>query len=68
MGAVIIDRPKALASLKTPRVQPAMSRLSPVAALVLAMHVEGVQVFLAPVKHDLQHRVEVRQGRVTTHE
>jgi hypothetical protein len=32
------------------------------------MEVERVQVFIAPVESDLQHRVKVRQGRVTTHE
>ena len=32
------------------------------------MDVKRVQMFITPVESDLQHRVEVRQGRVTTHE
>jgi len=53
VGAVIIDIPEALAPLKTQRAQPDMSRISIIAAIVLAMHVEGVQVFIAPVESDL---------------
>ncbi len=68
MGAVIIDILEALTATETQRVQPDVAGIRTVAAIVLAMHVEGVQVFITPVESDLQHRVEVRKGRVTTHE
>src|SRR5439155_8955074 len=68
VGAVIIDIPEALASLQTQRAQPYVAGIGTGAAIVLAMHVEGVQMFIAPVESDLEHGVEVRQGRVATDE
>ena len=65
--AVIIDIPEALTATETKCAQPDVSGLRPVTPIVLAVEVERVQVFIAPVESDLQHRVEVRQGRVTTH-
>ena len=68
IGAVIIDIPEALTTTETKYAQPDVSGLHPVTPIVLAVEVECVQVFIAPVESDLQHRVEVRQGRITTNE
>ena len=68
MGAIIIDIPEALTATETQRAQSDGSSISTIAAIVLAMDVKRVQMFIAPVESDLQHRVEVGQGRVTTHE
>ncbi len=53
MGAVIIEILEALTAPETKRVQLNGLGISPVASVVLAMHVEGVQVFIAPVESDL---------------
>ena len=68
MGPVIIDIPEALTATETKRAERDLSGLSPVAAIVLAMDVERMQMLAAPVKDDLEDRMQVRQGRVAADE
>ena len=64
MGAVIIDIPEALTATEAKGAQPDVSGLSPVAAIVLAVEVERVEMLATPVKDDLKGNVELRQGHV----
>jgi len=68
MGAVIIDIPEALTATETQGAQPNVSGVSPVAPIVLAVEVERVEMLAAPVKDDLEHGMEVRQGGVAAEE
>jgi hypothetical protein len=65
MGPVIIAIPEALTATETKRAERHLSGINTVAAIVLAMDVERVQMLAAPVKDDLEDRMQVRQGRVT---
>jgi len=62
MGPVIIDIPEALTLTETKRVQLDVSSIRTVAAIVLAVEVERVQMPAAPVQDDVQDGVELRQG------
>ena len=68
MGSVIIHIPGVLPLTKTKHVQRDVSRISTVAAIVLAVEVERVQMLAAPVKDDLKDDVELRQGGVAADE
>jgi hypothetical protein len=68
MGAVIIDIPEALTATETKRAELDMSGISTVAAIVLAMDVERMQMLAAPVKDDLEDSMKLRQGSVTADE
>src|SRR5712691_8135783 len=68
MGAIIIDIPEALTATETKHTQPDVSGFRPVAAIVLAMHVERVQMLATPVQDDLEDGVELRQGGVAADE
>jgi len=67
-GPVIIDIPETLTATETKRAELDMSGLSPVAAIVLAMDVERMPMLAAPVKDDLEDRMQVRQGCVAADE
>ncbi len=67
-GNEIIDIPEALTLLKTQRAQPYVAGIGTGAAIVLAVHVEGVQVCIAPVESDLEHCVELCQGGIAADE
>src|SRR5712691_7395687 len=64
MGAVIIDIPEALPATEAKGAQPDVSGLSSVAAIVLTVEVERVEMLATPVKDDLKDSVELCQGRV----
>jgi len=66
--AVIIDIPEALPATETQRAQLDMAGIRPVAAIVLPMDVKRVEMLAAPGKHDLEDRVQVREGGVAADE
>ena len=63
-----LNIPEALTATETKRAELDMSGISPVAAIVLAMDVERIQMLAAPVKDDLEDRMQVRQGCVAADE
>jgi hypothetical protein len=68
IGTIIVDIPEALTATKTKRTQPDVVSIRTVAAIVLAMNVERVQMLTTPVKHDLKDGMELRQGGVAAAE
>jgi hypothetical protein len=64
MGAVIIDIPEARIAMEATCAPPDVSSISPVAAIVLAVEVERVEMLATPVKDDLPDNMELRQGSV----
>lgn len=48
--------------------QPDGSCIGAVATVILAKNVEMVQVFVAPIKENLDHEVELGQGGVASHQ
>jgi len=66
MSEVVVDVTEALASVETEGAQHDVPGIGTVAAIILAIDVEVMQVFVAPVKDDLDHGMELSQGVVAS--
>ena len=68
LGVVIVDVSETFAVPEAEAIQPDGSCIGTVAAIILAENAEMVQVFVAPIKENLKHKVELGQGGVASHQ
>jgi hypothetical protein len=62
--AKVVHVSKLLATMETEVPQLDMAGQCPTAAVVPAMHVKAVEMLVTPGKHDLQERMQVREGHL----
>ena len=68
LGVVIVDVAETLAVLEAELTQHDVACIGAVATIILAENAEVVQVFVAPIKEDLKHEVELGQRGVAPHQ
>ncbi len=68
LGVVIVDVADTLAVLEAELTQHDVACIGAVATIILAENAEVVKVFVAPIKEDLEHEVELGQRGVAPHQ